>query len=87
MPFFNPPTDPDVRFVDPMDWGLGSRLGSHLAPLDRGRNVYLLTDGSYVEYQPVSDDVVKVYYGGHTIEVTDTEAAALTAAGYGEFIS
>jgi len=28
-----------------------------------------------------------IYYGGHATEVTATEAASLTAAGYGEYIS
>jgi hypothetical protein len=87
MPVFNPPTDPDVRFVDPLDSGLGSRLGSHLQPLDRGRNVYKLTDGSYVEWQPVFADIAKVFYGGHETEVTDAEAAELIAAGYGDYIT
>jgi hypothetical protein len=31
--------------------------------------------------------VDKVYYGGHDIEVTAEEVAALTAAGYGSNIS
>ena len=29
----------------------------------------------------------KVYYGGHATEVSDEEAASLTAAGYGSFIT
>jgi hypothetical protein len=31
--------------------------------------------------------VIKVYHGGHDIEVTDAEVASLTAAGYGSYIS
>jgi hypothetical protein len=33
------------------------------------------------------DTVAKVYYGGHNIEVDESEVASLTAAGYGEYIS
>jgi hypothetical protein len=31
--------------------------------------------------------VSKVYYGGHDNEIDAAEVAALTAAGYGEYIS
>jgi hypothetical protein len=31
--------------------------------------------------------VAKVYYGGHENEITEDEATALTAAGYGAYIS
>jgi hypothetical protein len=31
--------------------------------------------------------VTKTYYGGHNNEVTAEEAAALTAAGYGSYIT
>jgi len=32
-------------------------------------------------------DIAKVFYGGHETEVTDAEAAELTAAGYGDYIT
>lgn len=67
---------------------LANRLASHVAPTAKGRNVYLLTNGTYTENQPGNmDTVAKVYYGGHDIEVTDAEVASLTAAGYGAYIS
>jgi hypothetical protein len=31
--------------------------------------------------------VIKVYHGGHDIEVTAAEVASLTAAGYGSYIT
>jgi hypothetical protein len=34
-----------------------------------------------------SPSVAVVYYGGHSYQVTAAEAAALTTAGYGAFIS
>jgi hypothetical protein len=50
--------------------------------------VYLLTNGTFTEIQPSNIATVdKVYYGGHDIEVTAEEVAALTAAGYGSNIS
>ena len=50
-------------------------------------NVFLLTDGNYVERQPGDmATVAKTYYGGHDIQVTATEVASLTAAGYGAYI-
>jgi len=98
MAIFNPPTD---NFVVPVIVGeymdgqylskenrVANTLGSHIPGSPRGRNVYLLTDLSYVERQP-SDmtTVTKVYYGGHANEVTASEVASLTAAGYGSYIT
>jgi len=46
-------------------------------------NVFVLTDGTLTETQPpLWDQVASVYYGGHTYQVTQEQAAALTAAGY-----
>lgn len=67
---------------------LANRLASHVPPTARGRNVYLLNNGTYTENQPGDMSMVaKVYYGGHEIEVDAAEVASLTAAGYGEYIS
>lgn len=98
MAIFRTPTDNFVRptlvenftkgIVLSKEQRLANRLASHAQPTARGRNVYLLNNGIYVEGEP-SDmgAVVKVYYGGHDIEVDATEVASLTAAGFGEFIS
>lgn len=55
----------------------------HLAPIQRGVNVFLLADGTFTQVQPpLNRGVVKEYLGGHEHPVTVAEAAALTAAGY-----
>ena len=98
MAIFNPPTDNLVvpvivgEYMDgqylPKEHRVANTLGSHIPATPRGRNVYLLTNLSYVERQP-SDmtTVTKVYYGGHANEVTASEVASLTAAGYGSYIT
>lgn len=98
MATFTPPTD---NFVIPAIIGdvtnnvylskeerIANRLGTHIHPSGRGRNVFLLTSGIITERQP-SDyaTISKVYYGGHVNDITDSEATALTAAGYGAYIA
>lgn len=98
MAIFRTPTDNfvtpiiaefDVRGHRPSEEErLANRLARHRAPTARGRNVYLLTNGTFTENKPSNMATVdKVYYGGHDIEVTEEEVAALTAAGYGSNIS
>jgi len=63
-------------------------LYRHYAPTARGRNVYKLINGTYTENEPSDMTTVAItYYGGHTTEVTSTEAASLTSAGYGDYIN
>lgn len=70
------------------DQRLANRLGGRIEASARGRNIFLLTNGAYTDDQPSSLDMVaKVYYGGHDNEITADEVTALTAAGYGEYIS
>ena len=98
MAIFRTPTD---NFVTPVladfdikgnrlseEQRLANRLARHRPPTARGRNVFQLTDLSYTENQPSNmSTVIKVYYGGHDIEVDATEVASLTAAGYGSYIT
>ena len=98
MATFKPPTD---NFVVPVivgdymgglrlskDQRLANRLGGRIEASARGRNIFLLTNGTYTDNQPSSLTMVsKVYYGGHDNEVDAAEVAALTAAGYGAYIS
>jgi hypothetical protein len=98
MATFTPPTD---NFVVPVivgdymgglrlskDQRLANRLGGRIEASPRGRNIFLLTNGTYTDNQPSSLTMVsKVYYGGHDNEVDAAEVAALTAAGYGAYIS
>lgn len=62
-----------------------NRLFSHFSPRARGRTVIRVA-GVYqtVDFpsQALLDTASEVYLGGHVFEVTDTVAAALTAAGY-----
>ncbi len=88
MPTFNPPTDELVRFADPFDTSIEHRLFRYLHPMERGRNVYKLTDDSYTENQPGDMSTVAfTYHGGHVHTVSNAEAASLTAAGYGSYIT
>jgi hypothetical protein len=98
MAIFRPPTD---NFVVPVivgdymgglrlskDQRLANRLGGRIEASPRGRNIFLLTNGTYTDNQPSSLTMVsKVYYGGHDNEIDAAEVAALTAAGYGAYIS
>jgi hypothetical protein len=70
------------------DQRLANRLGGRIEASPRGRNIFLLTNGTYTDNQPSSLTMVsKVYYGGHDNEINAAEVAALTAAGYGAYIS
>ncbi len=80
MATFTPPTD-DIVF------GIGHRLFQKLVPLPRGRNVFLKTDGTFTEMQPSQEDISFTYHGGHQHSITASESAALTAAGYGAYIT
>ena len=98
MATFRTPTD---NFVTPVpqtpstEIGLISRdekvrrnLAKFYAPTARGRNVFWLTDGTFTENDPpFQEDIRKVFYGGHDIEITAEEEAALIAAGYGAYIT
>ena len=98
MAIFRPPTD---NFVVPViisdymgglqlskEQRLANRLWGRIEASPRGRNIFLLTNGTYTDDQPSSlDSVTKVYYGGHDNEITADEVTALTAAGYGEYIT
>lgn len=98
MAIFRPPTDDFVRqtlyedvnrgFVLTSEQRLANRLASRRNPAARGRNVYLLTNGTYTENQPGDATTIsKTYHGGHDNEVTADEVSLLTAAGYGAYIS
>ena len=98
MAIFRPPTDnfvtqtlPDVdKHGNPVseEIRLANRLARFRAPAARGRNVFLLNNGTYVENEPADwSTITKIYYGGHDHVLTDAEQASLTAAGYGAYIS
>lgn len=61
------------------------RLARFYPPRARGRNVFMLTDGSITNQQPADDSFIsRVLYGGHEgpNDLTSAEVAALIAAGY-----
>ena len=83
MPMFVPPTENAVVYGDALKRGLEWRLWRFYAPTLRGKNVYRLVDGSFVEVQPRDMSLVsRVFFGGHSNYVSDVEADALVAAGY-----
>lgn len=104
---FRPPTDLISGPINPDTTGLERRLMGYFPPAPRGRNVWVLPDGTFTEVQPwplvsvaeanqgvlpIGDTTtvatyVFVYLGGHEYPLSDAEAAALTAAGYGDFIT
>ena len=88
MATFITPTDDFVRYGNPLEGGIQARFWRFYEPEARGRNVYLLDDGTYTEVD-IRDEgqIVKIYHGGHVHTITDQEAADLTAAGYGAYIS
>lgn len=94
MPSFQPPNASTVpgHYVggnDPLYpvTRQGQRLGALLGTRPRGRTVLKAANGTYstVDY-PTIDQIAAAavaYLGGHVYAVSDAEAAALTAAGYG----
>jgi hypothetical protein len=91
---FRPPTDdflvlgiPPKEF-DSQEVRLAYSLFRHFDAEPRGRNVFLLTNGTYTENEPNDITTIsKVYWGGTDNEVSADEVASLTAAGYGAYIS
>lgn len=91
MPTFTPPTSRDVGTITGPDRYSNDpavRLFRHFRAGDRGVNVYQLTTGAFVQDQPDDETtIVRVFHGGHDNTVTAAEAALLTAAGYGSYLS
>lgn len=87
MPQFVPPVD----YIGPTTLPTphpGNALFRHYGGRPVGRNVWKLKDGTFTEIDPMDPDVVDVlYHGAHVHTVSDAEAAALTAAGYGDCIT
>lgn len=82
MPYtFRPPTVTRRQATTDFLW---SRV-----PYEEGQTVLKMTDGSYRTVSMVDPDLAGVevtYLGGHVHTVDDTEAASLTAAGYGPYL-
>lgn len=89
MPTFMPPTEPYAQFDETRRYGIAYKLMRYFGSLDRGRNVFLLNDGTITETDPDSrtilwSDVDTVWWGSaaEPYVVTEEQAALLTAAGY-----
>lgn len=94
MPFFHPPTHLVVPPVLPK----GSKgqtpamyaLMRHYGPSSRGMTV-LKINGSYATYDMPDANTMalatEIYQGGHEYVITAAQATALTAAGYGAFVT
>lgn len=94
MSIFRPPTDdfmvlgiPPKEF-DSQEVRLAYSLFRHFDSEPRGRNVFKLLDGTITENEPNDNTLIaRTYFGGSNNEVSSTEVAELTAAGYGAYIS
>jgi len=88
MATFIPPTDNFVPSIAVDTDGIGLLLFRYFAPTARGRNVYKLVDATFTENEPADFATIDTtYHGGHSITITTSEATALTAAGYGAYIT
>lgn len=87
MSTFEPPTRNEVVYADFFGRTAETSLFSRVVPSARGINIWKLNDGTYTELEPPFGDFLFVYYGGHIYDVDAEEVAALTAAGYGAYIS
>lgn len=89
MPTWFGPTDTGPALTG--NTPAGSALFAHYQPITRGLNLYILSDGTVTDFDPVGGDgwagVVHALWGGHTEPITDDEATLLTNAGYGAFIT
>lgn len=86
MATFQTPTRDEVVFADFFNRTAETSLFSRVVPSARGINIWKLFDGTYTELEPAFGLFEFVYYGGHIYEINDAEVAALTAAGYGDYI-
>ena len=94
MPVFTPPSPVLVPVISPATPKYQQRPFAYFkASIPRGANVWVNTNNVISESQPplwtataTTPGVKKVYYGGHSYEITTDEAVELTAAGYGDNI-
>lgn len=96
MPSFSPPTIADGTPVsfDAAEIArnpLGFRLFRHYSARVRGRSVLKSVGGVYSTVDNPSQDQIDAaavcYLGGHVYSITAAESSALTAAGYGAYIT
>lgn len=87
---FRPPVVYRQPWVNNRTRGVARSLWRHYGPLPVGRTV-LKENGVYVTVDtPTNERILaaqEVYQGGHEYPLTAAQQAALTAAGYGSYIS
>lgn len=87
MATFTPPVVYDRARVVPRHHP-GNVLMRHYSPLPRGVNVWLKTDGTVVIVQPWDPATIsRTFLGAMSHPVNSSEAALLTAAGYGSYLT
>ena len=83
MPFFRPPTEGNVPTTLAYDHP-GNTLLRFYGPWQEAVPVFVLTDGTITENYPIDDlSRLRRYYQGGWNKITQAEADALIAAGYG----
>lgn len=87
MAIFVPPVQEKFAWASYRDNSAAHRLFGYVRQGDRSQNLFYLKDGTFTNVDPMNQELVdRVYYGGHTYEITDDEATILTNAGYGSYI-
>ena len=98
---FTPPVTRRLPSVLPDTRGVALALFRHVRGVDQAVTVWKMPDGSYrTDQQPQqlsnpdplrhdndAETPVFTYYGGHTYQVSDAEAALLSAAGFSANLS
>jgi hypothetical protein len=89
MPFFNPPRPTYVpRVLASMSKAEKRPMVYFAADIPVGQNIWWWTDGTISANQPPTAELTrKVWLGGRKHMISDSEAAILTAAGYGAYIT
>lgn len=87
MPTFSPPAQDSFAWANYRDKSAEHQLFGYVRKGSRAQNLFYLTNGTFTNVDPLNPNLVdKVYYGGHIYEITEEEAAILTAGGYGSNI-
>lgn len=91
MPTFTPPTVNATPLAPPGTRGVEARLFRHYRPLKKGVSVIQRQDGTwYTKEYPNQDELtaaLRYYLGGHIYTITQEDADALTAGGFGALVT
>jgi hypothetical protein len=89
MPTWNSPLQDGLPWVNESTPRNARALFRFYGPIIEGRNVYIMNDGTVTEDDPADwDDVRLILWGGRVpVEITVADAALLTEAGYGAFVT